>query len=100
MSRMKGFLCTATFLLLATLAGCGGARLFAKQELPVSPGVAEAPWPRLVDTPAVPAPTEVTPRDDIATELNSLARAAELRAAELAKPVLSDAERRRLTRKR
>jgi hypothetical protein len=52
---MNGFLCSATFLLLASLAGCGGPKLFTAHPVPESPQVADAPWPRLVDTPEAPA---------------------------------------------
>ena len=52
---MNGFLCSAAFLLLVSLAGCGSAKLFSAHPVPESPGTAEAPWPRLVDTPEAPA---------------------------------------------
>lgn len=47
-----GFL--AATLLAVALAGCGGKGLFPTYDLPESPDVAEAPWPRLVDTPPAP----------------------------------------------
>lgn len=107
MSRANDFLCIAAFLLLPALAGCGSAGLFNSHEVPESPGVADAPWPRLVDTPAAPAKGEVTAGvPDPATgaaataSLNQTAREAAARAEALSAPVLTEAERRRLTRKR
>jgi hypothetical protein len=107
MSRINGFVCIATFLLLPPLAGCGSAGLFGTHELPESPGVADAPWPRLVDTPAAPAKGEYAagvpdPTEGAAalSDLGLAARDAAARAEALAGPVLTEAERRRLTRRR
>lgn len=87
----------------AALAGCGTARLFSGLPAPESPDVAEAPWPRLVDTPAAPPPGTYTeavpdPARGVATVvgLGEAARAATLRAEALEAPVLTEAERRRL----
>ncbi len=104
---MNGFLCSAAFLLLVSLAGCGSAKLFNAHPVPESPGIAEAPWPRLVDTPAAPAkgrygagvPDPVT-GVAATVELGLAARDAAARAEALKEPVLTEAERRRLTRKR
>ncbi len=104
---MNSFLCSAAFLLLVSLAGCGSARLFSERPVPESPGVAEAPWPRLVDTPEAPAkgsygagvPDPATGAAATA-ELGLAARDAAERAEVLAEPVLTEAERRRLMRHR
>ncbi|HSF96561.1 MAG TPA: hypothetical protein VLA52_16165 [Thermohalobaculum sp.] len=100
---MKVFLCTAAILLLGSVAGCGSKGLFKAQEFPESPEAAAAPWPRLVDTPAappkgqfgpgVPDPAEGTAA---AVELTLAARDAAERAAALAPPPLTEAEKRRL----
>ncbi len=104
---MNGYLCSAAFLLLVSLTGCDSAKLFDAHTIPESPGVAEAPWPRLVDTPEAPAkgtygPGVPDPAVGIATtvELGLAARDAAERAETLAEPVLTEAERRRLTRHR
>ena len=104
---MNGFLCSAAFMLLVSLAGCGSAKLFSAHPVPESPGIADAPWPRLVDTPEAPAkgtygPGVPDPAAGIATtvELGLVARDAAERAEVLAEPVLTEAERRRLTRHR
>ena len=104
---MNGFLCSAAFLLLVSLAGCDSAKLFSAHPVPESPGVAEAPWPRLVDTPEVPAKGSYgadvpDPAAGVAAtvELGLAARDAAERAEVLNEPVLTEAERRRLTRKR
>jgi len=107
MSRIIGLLCSAAFLLLLPLAGCGSAGLFRTHEVPESPGIADAPWPRLVDTPAaptkgsygtgVPDPAEGAA---VTADLGQAAQDAAARAAALSAPVLTEAERRRLTRHR
>ena len=104
---MNGFLCSATILLLVSLAGCGSAKLFSAHSVADSPGTAEAPWPRLVDTPEAPAKGSYgagvpDPAVGVATtvELGLAARDAAERAEALNRPVLTEAERRRLTRKR
>ena len=104
---MNGFLRSAAFLLMASLAGCGSAELFGAHAVPESPGVGEAPWPRLVDTPAAPAKGSYgagvpDPAVGVAmtVELGLVARDAAERAEALNRPVLTEAERRRLTRHR
>ncbi len=104
---MNGFLCSAVFLLMVSLAGCGSAKLFSANPVPESPGVAEAPWPRLVDTPEAPAKGSYgagvpDPAVGVATtgELGLAARDAAERAEVLAEPVLTEAERSRLARTR
>ncbi len=94
-------------MLLMSLAGCGSAQLFSDHPDPETPGVAEAPWPRLVDTPEAPAKGTYgagvpDPAAHVAerVELEHTARDAAVRAEVLAEPVLTEAERRRLTRKR
>lgn len=106
MSRGNGSYCIAAFLLLP-LAGCGSADLFRNHAVPESPGVAAAPWPRLVDTPAAPpkgsfaAGVPDPARGAAATvALGLAARDAAARAEALSAPVLSDADLRRLGRKR
>ncbi len=104
---MNGFLCSAAILLLVSLAGCGSAKLFGVHPVPESPGVADAPWPRLVDTPEAPAKGTYgagvpDPAVGVAAtvELGLAVRDAAERAEALAEPVLTEAERRRLTRHR
>jgi hypothetical protein len=106
-SLMNGFLCSAVFLLLASLAGCGSAQLFNAHLVPESATATDAPWPRLVDTPKAPAKgaySEAVP-DPAAgvaasAQLGIAADDAAARAESLRGPVLTEAERRRLTRKR
>lgn len=100
---MKGFLCTATFLLAAVPAGCGSARLFHAYDLPESPGVDAAAWPELADTPTAPprgsfGPGVPDPAIGMATaaDLGEIARQAEQRVAALGQPVLTAPERARL----
>ncbi len=102
---MNGFLCSAAFLLLVSLAGCSSAKLFSAHPVSESPGAAEAPWPRLVDTPQAPAKGSYgagvpDPAAGVAAtvELGLAARDAAERAEALNEPVLTEAERRRLTR--
>ena len=104
---MNSFLCSAAFLLLVSLAGCSSAKLFDSQTIPESPAIAEAPWPRLVDTPEAPAKGSYGPGVPdpaagaaVTLELGLVARAAAGRAEVLNRPVLSEAERRRLTQHR
>lgn len=88
-----------------SLAGCGSARLFDANPLPESPDVATAPWPELVDVPSAPPVGEYTaavpdPARGVAalSDLGAAAAAASTRAAVLAAPVLSEADRRALGR--
>ena len=69
-------------LMLLALAGCGGDGLFRTYDLPESPDVATAPWPRLVDTPPAPptgSPAAPDPAEGraVAAELETEARALE-----------------------
>jgi len=106
---MKGFLCTATFLLLGSLAGCGSAKLFKGEfqegAIPESTDVAAAPWPALVDTPQAPPRGEYGPGvpdpaqgTAVEVELTEAAREAEAKAAALAPPPLTEADKARLKR--
>ncbi len=105
MHRTRATLARAALALTlaAALAACGTARLFTGTEMPESPGVAEAPWPRLVDTPEAPPPGTWTedvpdPAVGVATvvELTEVALSGAARAETLAPPVLTEADRRRL----
>lgn len=100
---MNRLLCTAAFLLLPALAGCGTADLFHTLDVPESETAAAAPWPQLVDTPAAPPKGSYTaavpdPANGIAvaTQLGLAAEEAQTRAGALREPVLSEAERRKL----
>jgi hypothetical protein len=104
---MNGFLASAGFLLLLSLAGCGTARLFNAFPVAESETVSDAPWPLLADTPEAPpegefGPGVPDPVTGVATtaQLEIAARDAAARAKELSQPVLTEAERERLTRKR
>ncbi|MFQ5566963.1 MAG: hypothetical protein ACE5EU_11440 [Paracoccaceae bacterium] len=90
-----------------TLSGCASAKLFSAHPAPESAEIVAAPWPRLADTPEAPAKGSYDARvpDPAAgramtSELGLAARAAGERAEALAAPVLTEAERRRLTGKR
>jgi hypothetical protein len=92
---------------MVSLAGCGSAKLFNAHPVEESPQTAEMPWPRLVDTPEAPPEGEYSaavpdPAEGVATtaQLSIAAADAAARAEELSAPVLTEAERRRLTRKR
>jgi len=104
---MNGFWRSAVFSLTVALSGCASAQLFSAHPVPESPGIADAPWPRLADTPEAPAkgtygPGVPDPAAGVAAtvELGLVARDAAERAEVLAEPVLTEAERRRLTRHR
>ena len=100
---MSGLCCSAQIvagLAMLALSGCGTVELFGKYDVPESPEVASAPWPRLVDTPeappvgayslAVPDPAQgVVAQSDLA----AAAGRANDRAAELSQPVIGEAER-------
>ncbi len=104
---MNGFWCSAAFLLLVSLAGCGSAKLFGAFPVADPTGASDAPWPRLVDTPkappegsysaAVPDPAQGVA---ITAQLGIVASDAAARAEVLNEPVLTEAEWRRLSRKR
>lgn len=107
MSRGKVFFGAAALSLMPLLAGCGSAKLFRTYDLPESEGVAEAPWPQLVDTPAAPPAGQYGPGIPdpaqgaaVSADLDQISEDASARAATLAGPVLSEADRRRLTRHR
>lgn len=97
--------CTAQFVAALCLAGCGTVELFGTYDLPESPSVASADWPRLADvpdappvgsySPAVPDP-EIGRQTD--QQLTDTALVAGIRARELSQPVISDADRRQLAR--
>ncbi|MEM8699554.1 MAG: hypothetical protein AAGF44_10310, partial [Pseudomonadota bacterium] len=79
------------------LSGCGTAGLFSSYDLPEGEGVAEAPWPRLIDVPEATPPGTYSedipdPAIGIAAEssLRSAAADGARRAAQLTSPVLSD----------
>jgi hypothetical protein len=85
---------------VSLLASCGTVELFGKYDLPESPEVAAAPWPRLVDTPAAPpvgvysaAVPDPAQGEAAQGDLGAAAARANARAAELARPVIGDAER-------
>ncbi len=56
---MRRVAAPALLALAGLLAGCGTSELFGTYDAPESPDVAEAPWPRLVDTPTPPPPQSV-----------------------------------------
>jgi hypothetical protein len=101
---MSRFCCTAQIVAalagVVALSGCGTVELFGKYDLPESPHVASAPWPRLIDTPdappvgvyspAVPDPAEGALAQ---TDLGAAAARANTRAVALAQPVIGEAER-------
>lgn len=88
---------------LLGVSACGTVELFGQYDLPESPGVEEAPWPRLVDVPAAPPvgtyTADVPNPEQGAVAQRDLAAAsvvAEIRRQELSQPVISDAERARM----
>ncbi|MEL6236036.1 MAG: hypothetical protein AAFR46_16685 [Pseudomonadota bacterium] len=93
----------------SVLSACAGAVVgpdLGGYEIAQSEAVRDADWPRLIEIPEPPAPGRFTaavpdPAEGAATELRLQAAASRMRArAEaLAEPVLSPAERRRLTRR-
>ena len=98
--------CTAQFVAVLVLSGCGTVGLFGQYDLPEDPAVQAAPWPRLVDTPGAPAAGEYSaavpdPAQGTATtqSLRTEAALAEVRARELANPVMTDEERAELFRR-
>jgi hypothetical protein len=107
---MPRLCCTAQFAaacaVTLALSGCGTVGIFGQYDLPESPEVADAPWPRLVDTPSAPPLGEYTDAvPDPAkgartqTDLSASALVAEIRARELSAPVISDAEKARMLRR-
>jgi hypothetical protein len=106
-SPMNGLLGSVGILLTMVLAGCGTAHLFDAFPVDESATATDAPWPLLVDTPRAPAKGEFgagvpDPAIGVAAtaQLGIAARDAAERAEALSQPVLTDAERERLTRKR
>jgi hypothetical protein len=101
---MSGFCCTAQIVAVVcttvALAGCGTVELFGEYDLPESPEVAAAPWPRLIDTPAAPpvgtfsaAVPDPAGGTLAQSDLGAAAVRADARALELSEPVIGDAER-------
>ena len=87
------------------VSGCGTVELFGTYDLPESPSVEATPYPRLVDTPTAPAAGSYTaavpdPGDGARaqTDLAVAAAQAQVRAAELAGPVIPPAEKARIAR--
>ncbi|MEO1494499.1 MAG: hypothetical protein AAFV19_20320 [Pseudomonadota bacterium] len=82
--------------LASVLGACGTVELFGRYDLQEAPGTAEAPYPRLIDTPdappvgtytkAVPDPAE---GDQILEDLTTEALVSEVRARDLARPVIA-----------
>lgn len=98
--------CTAQFVAALALSGCGTAELFGRYDLPEDPAVESAPWPRLVDTPTAPPAGEYSAAvpdpaqgDAVHQQLATEAALAQLRARELAGPVIPEAERERMLRR-
>jgi hypothetical protein len=100
---MRSLCCTAQFVALLGLAGvlsaCGSVELFGRYDLPESPEVAAAPYPRLIDTPDAPpqgAYTDAVPDPATGTQtlsdLTSQQVVADVRATETSRPVISDEE--------
>ena len=101
---MPGFCCSAQIVaaaaVLSALGGCGTVELFGKYDLPESPEVAAAPWPRLVDTPPAPpvgvySPAVPDPAEGVVaqSDLGVAAAGANARATALSGPVIGEAER-------
>lgn len=79
------------------IGGCGTTELFDVYDVPEAPGTAEAPWPRLVDTPAPPEPGVYTeavpdPAEGVAVEvaLGEATRQATSRATTLGAEVVDE----------
>jgi ribonuclease E len=86
----------AAALAAATLSSCGSIALFDQYDIPESPEVAAAPWPKLIDTPPAPPVGTYTaavpdPAEGVATQadLGAAGAAANARAAALAAPVVA-----------
>ena len=98
-------LATAICLVLgaAALSGCGSFRLFNDYKTAESEGVADAPWPRLVDVPEAPppgaysraVPDPATGRQ-VQSELATRTARAGSRRAQSTRPVLAPEEREAL----
>lgn len=92
-------------LALVIIPGCGTLGLFGTYDVPEGPGVAEVPYPRLVDVPDAPPPGTYTaevpdPAEGVAVtvDLTATAQAQNAEATSVGAPVLSETERRRLGR--
>lgn len=88
------------------LAGCGTIEVFGRYDLPESEFVTDAPYPRLVDTPAAPGQGEFSaavpdPAEgaEVQNDLSAEAIVAETRARDLAQPVIDPAEKEALLRR-
>ncbi len=106
---MARLCCTAQFVAALALAGvvsgCGTIEIFGKYDLPEGEGIANAPWPRLADTPTAPAQGEYTAEvpdpsvgERIQVDMAAAAVAAEAKAKNLQGPVIPPAERARIDR--
>lgn len=102
---MNGLMGISRALVLAAFlpAGCGSVALFGEYDIPESPEVAAAPWPRLIDVPeALPrgsyGPAAPDPAIGIATEiaLEHASAEARPRAEALSRPVIDPATRARM----
>src|SRR5690625_2253845 len=103
MTGLNGVTRAAALLAVLLLTGCGSIALFGKYDIPESPEVAAAPWPRLVDVPeALPAgsfgPSAPDPAIGLATEaaLSRASAEARPRAATLSQPVIDPVTRARM----
>ena len=106
---MTRLCCTAQFVaalaMVATLSACGTVEIFGKYDLPEGEDVADAPWPKLSDTPSAPPQGEYTaevpdPAEGTRIHVNMAAAAvaAEAKAKALAGPVIPPADRARIDR--
>ena len=97
--------CIAQLVAALCVAGCGTVQLFGTYDLPESPEVADAPWPRLVDTPDAPelgqfsaAVPDPETGETLVMELSDRAVVAAIQAEGLSGPVLTEADRRAMAR--
>ena len=102
----KRLCCTAQFVAVLSLAGCGTVEVFGRYDLPESQAVETTPYPRLVDTPSAPARGEYSAAvpDPVQgarnqADLSAQAVVADARARDLAGPVISEEERARMLRR-
>ena len=93
-------------LAVALLSGCETFRVMNDYETAESPGVADAPWPRLVDVPAAPPPgsytaavPDPTTGEAVRAALAERTRRAEGRRAAAGAAALDEADRDRLDRR-
>ncbi|HET7408630.1 MAG TPA: hypothetical protein VFJ13_00385 [Paracoccaceae bacterium] len=100
MTQRQGTAHFVAGLSLLALAGCGTVGLFGEYDIPESPDVADAPWPKLVDVPEAPPVgvyTEDVPDPGVGivtqADLGHAASEASARAAALESPVISEAAR-------